>query len=212
MPTCYELVLPVLRTRAVPEDRAHACFLAPRLAPCLPAVKLVLPVLRTRAVPEDRAHACLRRGSGLVARPSTTVLRPTVRAISTTGRRLTTRPCNLSRAEPSPRRCASRCRPRGTDWKMTRTPPRFSSQGLPDAGHRPPVVSVDTYRDDAARCGSFAVSIGPGAFSFPRGAPAGAPHAHRAPRTAIYAPKSPSTNAAHLTRLLDEDFLGSLRA
>jgi len=41
-------------------------------------------------------------------------------AISTTDRRLTTRPCNLSRAKPSPRRCAARCRPRGTDWKTAR--------------------------------------------------------------------------------------------
>jgi len=65
------------------------------------------------AAPGDRAHACWRRGSGPVARPLTAVLRVTGSAISTTDRRLTTRPCNLSRAGPSPRRCAARCRPRG---------------------------------------------------------------------------------------------------
>jgi len=46
---------------------------------------------------EDRVHARWRSRSGSAARPSTTGLRPTVGAISTTDRRMTTRPCNLSR-------------------------------------------------------------------------------------------------------------------
>ena len=88
--------------------------------------------------PGDRAHACLRRGSGPVARPLTTVLRVTGGAISTTDRRLTTRPCNLSRAEPSPRRCAARCRPRRTDGKTARVLPHFRPMG----GGRPPATAV----------------------------------------------------------------------
>jgi len=45
----------------------------------------------------DRGHARWLRGSGPLTRPSTTVLRPTRCAISTTYRRATARPCNLSR-------------------------------------------------------------------------------------------------------------------
>jgi len=62
--------------------------------------------------PGERAHACWRRGSGSSSRPSTAGLRPTLGAISTTGRRTTTRPCNLSRlvTQPAPLRCALACR------------------------------------------------------------------------------------------------------
>jgi hypothetical protein len=74
------------------------------------------------------------------SRPSTAVLLPTVRAISTTDRRMTTRPCNLSRAEPSPRRCAARCRPRETRWPTSQihcgkllVPRRSEDDGLLDA-------------------------------------------------------------------------------
>jgi len=49
-------------------------------------------------------------GLGRYARPYTTVLPLTVGASSTTDRRSTTRPCNLSRFGPSPRRCAARWR------------------------------------------------------------------------------------------------------
>jgi len=113
-------------------DRGHACL----RRGSGPVAAIAVRVLHPRAAPGDRGHACLRRGSGPVARPSTTVLLPTVRAISTTGRRMTTRPCNLSRAEPSPRRCAARCRLRGADWKTARVQPHLRFREWPAACRR----------------------------------------------------------------------------
>ena len=120
--------------RETANTRACGCGSGP-----VAAMKIDVRVLLPRAGPGDRAHACLRRGSGPVARPSTTVLLPTTRAISTTDRRLTSRPCNLSRADPSPRRCAARCRPRGPDGKTARaTTISFKGvAGLPAAASRP---------------------------------------------------------------------------
>ena len=97
-------------------------------------MKIVVRVLLPRAVPGDRAHACWRRGSGSLTRPSTAGLQPTPGAISTTHRRATIRPCNLSRevTQPASLRCALRC-----SWD----PPHFRSRGWPAAGHG--VSSVD---------------------------------------------------------------------
>jgi len=58
-------------------------------------------------------------------------------AISTTDRRLTTRPCNLSRAEPSPRRCATRCRPRIFVQRGGRPPATGSRRRIRRRGDRP---------------------------------------------------------------------------
>jgi len=113
--------------RAVPGDRAHACWRRGRRS----------------GRSGDRVHARWRSRSGSAARPSTTVLRPTVRAISTTDRRMTTRPCNLSRVVTQPRRCARVALLVGPR-KTARAPPHFRSRGCP--------------RRCAARCG-------------PRGAP-----------------------------------------
>jgi len=59
------------------------------------------------------------------SRPLTAGLRFDLGAISTTDRCSPRPPCNLSRAEPSPRRYAARCRLHETEWKMARTPPHF---------------------------------------------------------------------------------------
>ena len=87
----------------------------------------------------DRGHARWRSRSGSAARPSTTVLLPTVRAISTTDRRMTTRPCNLSRVVTQPRRCARVAWFVGPDRQTARAT-TFSFKGvagLPAAGSRP---------------------------------------------------------------------------
>ena len=77
--------------------------------------RLVLGLRRRCARCCARETADTRAGAAGLAplgRPSTTGLRPTLGAISTTDRRATTRPCNLSPSGASPRRCAARCRRR----------------------------------------------------------------------------------------------------
>jgi hypothetical protein len=87
----------------------------------------------------EREHARWRRGSGPGARPSTTVLRVIGGAISTIDRRSTTRPCNLSRFRPSPRRCAARLRHR-TLARMRR---RHADRAAGALAHQEPIVAAD---------------------------------------------------------------------
>jgi len=80
---------------------------------------------RCSSAREEREHARWRRGSGSVARPLTAESRMYGGAISTTRRRSTTRPCNLSRAVTQPaslRRALSSLR--GPDGSPTWSAPR----------------------------------------------------------------------------------------
>ena len=132
-----KIIARVLLPRAAPGRRAHACLRRGSGSPLLRKSSLAFysRACSGYAASGERAHACLRRGSGFVARPLTAVLRLTGGAISTTDRRLTTRPCNLSRAEPSPRRCAARWR---CAWDRPEDGSRvthFRSRGWLAAGH-----------------------------------------------------------------------------
>ena len=95
-------------------DRLHGRVVARRWI-----VEMAPPVTRNTAVngratgPDPRRkQACARSpGTARGSRTRTFIF----------NRRMTARPCNLSRAEPSPRRCAARCCPRETRFFINRS-------------------------------------------------------------------------------------------
>jgi hypothetical protein len=107
--------------------------------------------MAAKRVAGDRVHARWRRGSGPLPRPSTTVSRPRSVPSPRPTDDESTRPCNLSRSGPSPRRCAARWRRAMKRWLSSspvRGRPRVArARGAADGFERCPCRRRSAARD-----------------------------------------------------------------